>query len=109
MFKSRSIRTLATYLLIGIGSVAIMAPAWLPNKPTLPLEDNIVEFLQLALLFGSAAFFFAAAPHAGKIKPIFRILGYVGILVTISEHDMLINHVINQTGLPEPKSIPYVY
>jgi len=70
-------------------------PAWLPNKPTMPVEDSIVEFLQLALLFGSAAFFFAAAPHAKKMKPVFRIFGFIAILVTLSEHDLLINHVIN--------------
>lgn len=95
MFKSRSIRTLGTYVLIGLGSIAILAPAWLPNRPTLPVEDSLVQVLQLVLLVASGAFFFAAAPHARKMKPIFHACGILGITAAISEHDQILNQLIS--------------
>lgn len=95
MLKSRSLRTLGTYLLIGLGSIAILAPAWLPNRPTLPVEDSLVQILQLVLLIASSAFFFAAAPHARKMKPIFRACGFLGITASISEHDQILDHFLS--------------
>jgi hypothetical protein len=68
-------RTLLRILLISAGSVAILLPAWLPNKPTAPLERGTVELLQAFLLAVSAIMMFGASSHAGIYRPVCRVLG----------------------------------
>lgn len=49
-------------------------------------EDGAVEMLQLILLVLSAALFFAASPHAGRLKPIFFALGLGAVTAAIGEY-----------------------
>lgn len=68
-------RTIFTTLLISLGSVAILLPAWLPNRPGAPMERGSVELLQAILLAGAAAVMFGASSHAGFYRPVCRAIG----------------------------------
>jgi hypothetical protein len=77
--KSSWSRTLLRVILICGGCVAILLPAWLPNRPNVPIETGTVEFLQACLLIAAAAVIFGASPHAGVNRPVCRVLG-LGLL-----------------------------
>jgi hypothetical protein len=62
-------------LLIAGGAIAILLPAWLPNKPSAPLSSGTVEFLQAVLLAAAAAVIFGAQSHTGAYRPVARMLG----------------------------------
>lgn len=70
-------------LLIAGGAIAILLPAWLPNKPAAPLSSGTVEFLQAALLAAAAAVMFGAQSHTGAYRPVSRMLalGLVAALI----------------------------
>lgn len=68
-------RTLVRVLLIAAGAVAILLPAWLPNRPSAPLEGGTVELLQAVLLAASAVVVWGASSHAGAYRPVCRVLG----------------------------------
>ncbi len=72
-------------LLIAVGSLLILFPAWLPKYSAVG-EDGVVEMLQLLLLILSACLYFAAAPHAGRLKPIFFALGLGAVAGAIGEY-----------------------
>jgi hypothetical protein len=65
--------------MICAGTVAILLPAWLPNRPSVPVSRGTVELLQAFLLAASAIVMFGAAPHSGAYRPVCRILG-LGLL-----------------------------
>ena len=67
-------RTLLRVALICGGSVAILLPAWLPNRPKVPIESGTVELLQASLLAAAAAVMFGASSHAGVNRPVCRVL-----------------------------------
>jgi predicted membrane protein len=70
-------------LLICGGSVAILLPAWLPNRQTVSIERGTVELLQAFLLAAAATVMLGASPHAGPYRPVCRILalGFVAAFV----------------------------
>lgn len=69
------------------GSILILFPAWLPSADFKAIgEDSAVELLQLALLLLSSILYFAAAPHAGRLKPIFFSLGLGALCGAIGEY-----------------------
>jgi len=72
-------------LLIAGGAIAILLPAWLPNKPSAPLSSGTVEFLQAALLAAAAAVIFGAQSHTGAYRPVARMLGLALIAALIGE------------------------
>lgn len=72
-------RTLVRTTLICGGTVAILLPAWLPNRPTVQIERGTVELLQALLLAAAAAVMIGASPHAGPNRPVCRILA-LGLL-----------------------------
>ncbi len=69
-------------LLIAGGAVAILLPAWLPNKPSAPLSSGTVELLQAVLLAAAAAVIFGAQSHTGAYRPVARILG-LGLMAAL--------------------------
>ena len=71
--------------LIGLGSILILFPAWLPSQPRIPVEESAVEVLQSALLGFSAALFFATSSHAGAFAPIYRCLGLAAVSALLGE------------------------
>ncbi len=89
------LRTVYVAVLIGLGAVLLLFPAWLPNKPRLPVEDSAVEILQSALLGFSAALFFATVPHAGSFGPIYRAWGIACLGVLVAEIGRAIDHLID--------------
>lgn len=81
---------LISAFLVVAGSFAILFPAWLPDNPTLPTEEGIVEGLQLVLLLATSAFWFGAARPAGKVGPFYQIMGAVALGSALGEGDDLI-------------------
>lgn len=79
--------TLASTALVGLGSLLILFPAWLPRASTsgLDLENSAVEILQLALLLVSTAILLAASAHAGRFRPIYQALALGCLAATIGE------------------------
>jgi len=67
-------KTLFRGLLICAGSVTILLPAWLPNRPGAPLERGTVELLQAGLLAASTVVMIGALAHAGHRRPVCRVL-----------------------------------
>lgn len=74
---------LVRILLIAAGCVAILFPAWLPNRPNVPIERGTVEMIQALLLAASAVVMLGASSHAGRFRPMSRILalGFLAALV----------------------------
>ena len=68
------LRTVVRGALICAGTLAILLPAWLPNRPSAPLGQGTVELLQALLLAASSAVFFGATSHTGENRPVCRIL-----------------------------------
>lgn len=80
---------------MGGGAVIILFPAWLPDKPTLPVEDSAVEILQSALLGFAAALFFGSARHAGPYRAVFRSMGILSIAALIAEIGDAVDGIIS--------------
>jgi len=76
------LRTVVRGTLICAGSLAILLPAWLPNRPSAPLGQGTVALLQALLLSAASAVFFGATTHAGRNRPVCRILG-LGLLSAV--------------------------
>lgn len=71
--------------LICCGAVAILLPAWLPNRGTSPIERGTVELLQASLLAISAAVMLGASSHAGYNRPVCRVIAIILLAAFISE------------------------
>lgn len=69
-------KTIVRVVMVCAGSVAILLPAWLPNKPGEPLERGTVELLQAALLAASAAVMIGAMGHSGHRRSVCRVLAF---------------------------------
>ncbi len=78
-------RNLVRATLICGGSIAILLPAWLPNRPTVQIERGTVELLQALLLAAAAAVMFGASAHAGFNRPVCRILGLALLAAFVGE------------------------
>ncbi|MEO7097982.1 MAG: hypothetical protein ABI162_01375 [Luteolibacter sp.] len=78
-------RTLVRVTLICGGTVAILLPAWLPNRPNIQIERGTVELLQAFLLLAAAAVMMGASPHAGPNRPVCRILSLALFAAFIGE------------------------
>jgi hypothetical protein len=72
--NSSWLRTLLRVTLICLGCVAILWPAWLPNQSSVPIERGTVELLQSFLLAAASAVMLGASTHAGKNRPVCRVL-----------------------------------
>jgi len=72
-------------LMIAAGCLAILLPAWLPNRPSVPIERGTVEVIQALLLAASATVMFGSSSHSGRFRPIGRILGLVFVAALVSE------------------------
>lgn len=66
-------RTLVLTTLICGGAVAILLPAWLPNRDSAAIERGTVELLQASLLATSSAIMLGASSHAGYNRPVCRV------------------------------------
>ena len=68
--------TLLRGLLICAGSVTILLPAWLPNRPGAPLERGTVELMQAALLAAATVVMAGAMAHSGHRRAVCRVLAF---------------------------------
>jgi predicted membrane protein len=84
------------------GSVAILLPAWLPNRPSVPLESGLVELLQALLLAAAAAVMLGASPHAGYNRPVCRMIALCLIAAFIGEIEDFISGIM---GLKFPEAL----
>ncbi len=87
-------RTLVRVLMICGGAVAILLPAWLPNRPSVPIERGSVELLQALLLAAAAAVMLGAAPHAGSYRPVCRILALALIAAFVGEIEDFVSGIL---------------
>lgn len=94
-------RNLARIILISGGSVAILLPAWLPNRPTVPIERGTVELLQAFLLAGAAVVMIGAMAHAGPLRVICRVIALILVAAFVGEIEDFVSGIL---GLPFPES-----
>lgn len=81
-------------LLICAGSVAILLPAWLPNRSSVSIERGTVELLQAMLLAAAAAVMLGASPHAGAYRPVCRILALALLAAFIGEIEDFVSGIL---------------
>lgn len=98
--KSSWSRTLLRVILICGGCVAILLPAWLPNRPSVPIERGTVELLQAFLLAAAAAVMFGAAAHAGTNRPVCRVLGLGLVAAFVGEIEDFVSEILGR-NFPE--------
>jgi hypothetical protein len=87
-------RTLVRLLMICAGCVAILLPAWLPNRPSVPIGRGTVELLQAFLLAASAVVMLGASPHAGSYRPVCRILTLGLIAAFVGEIEDFVSGIL---------------
>lgn len=100
-------RNLVRVILICGGCVAILLPAWLPNRPQVPIETGTVELLQAFLLAASAAVMFGATAHAGPFRPVCRVLGLGLIAAFVGEIEDFVSQILKRQ-FPEAWVIGFV-
>ncbi len=86
--------SLIRILLIVAGCGAILLPAWLPNRPSVPIERGTVEMIQALLLAASAVLMFGASAHAGRYQPMSRILGLGFVAALIGEIEDFVSDIL---------------
>lgn len=89
-------------ILISGGCLAILLPAWLPNRSSVPIERGTVEMLQALLLAASAVVMLGASPYAGRYRPMCRILGLGLIAAVIGEIEDFVSGIL---GWPFPEGV----
>ncbi|MBC7981185.1 MAG: hypothetical protein H7Y36_11535 [Armatimonadetes bacterium] len=81
-------------LLISAGSIAILLPAWLPNKPGAPLERGTVELMQSGLLAAATAVMIGALAHAGQNRPVCRVIAFLLAAAVVGELEDFISGIL---------------
>lgn len=87
-------RTLVRTLLVCGGCVAILLPAWLPNRPNVPIEQGTVELLQAFLLAAASAVMLGASSHAGIYNPVCRVLAMGLIAAFVGEIEDFVSGIL---------------
>lgn len=87
-------RTLVRVLMICAGCVAILLPAWLPNRPSVPIGRGTVELLQSFLLAAAAAVMLGAAPHSAAYRPVCRVLALGLIAAFVGEIEDFVSDIL---------------
>jgi len=93
-------RNVARIILICGGCVAILLPAWLPNRDEVPIQRGTVELMQAFLLAGASVVAFGASSHAGAYRPVCRVLGLVFFAAFVGEMEDFISDIL-QWPFPE--------
>lgn len=92
--KSSWSSTLLRTAMICAGCVAILLPAWLPNRPKVPIERGTVELLQALLLAASAAIIMGASSHAGHNRPVCRVMACCLIAAFVGEIEDFVSGIL---------------
>lgn len=87
-------KTLLRTVLVCAGSIAILLPAWLPNRPGAPLERATVEFMQAGLLAGATAVMLGAMAHSGPRRAVCRFLAFLLAAALFGELEDFISGIL---------------
>jgi len=87
-------QNLVRALLVCIGCVAILLPAWLPNNTTVPIERSTVKLLQAFILAAAAAIMLGASPHAGHYRPVCRVFALILISAVVGEIEDFLSNIL---------------
>lgn len=90
------LRTLVRAALVCAGSVVILLPAWLPDRPSVPLERGTVELLQALLLAAATAVMMGAAPHSGPYRPVCQVLALGLAAAVVGELEDFISGILDR-------------
>jgi predicted membrane protein len=82
------------------GTVAILLPAWLPNRPSGQIGRGTVELLQASLLAAAAVVILGASTHAGPNRPICRIVAIALLAAFVGEIDDFVSEIL-KLNFPE--------
>lgn len=94
--KSTWSHTLVRVSLISAGCVAILLPAWIPDRSSAQLERGTVEILQALLLAAAAAVLLGSSAHAGPNRPVCRVLALGCLAAFVGELDDFITDVMGR-------------
>jgi predicted membrane protein len=87
-------RTLIRTLLICGGCIVILLPAWLPNRPAVPIKSGTIELLQASLLAAAAVVILGASTHAGFYRPACRVIGLLLIAAFVGEIEDFVSGIL---------------
>ena len=87
-------RTLVRMTLICGGAVAILLPAWLPNRDSALIERGTVELLQASLLAASSAIMLGASSHASYNRPVCRVAAIILLAAFIAEIEDFLSGIL---------------
>jgi hypothetical protein len=76
-------RTLVRVLMICAGCMAILLPAWLPNRPSVPIGRGTVAAVTLG-----------AAPHSAAYRPVCRVLALGLIAAFVGEIEDFVSGIL---------------
>jgi hypothetical protein len=93
-------RTLLRATLICGGAVAILLPAWLPNRPSAQIERGTVELLQAFLLIAAAAVMIGASSHAGSNRSVCWVIALGLLAAFVGEIEDFFSEILG-LELPE--------
>lgn len=88
--------TLVKTTLICGGCVAILLPAWIPDRNSAQLSRGTVELLQALLLAAAAAVMLGGSPHAGHNRPVCRVLTIGLLIALVGEIDDFVTDILGR-------------
>ena len=89
--------TLVRATLICGGCVAILLPAWIPDRSSAQLSRGTVELLQALLLAAAAAVMLGASAHAGPNRPVCRVLSLGLLIAFVGEIDDFVTDILGRS------------
>lgn len=81
-------------MLICGGCIVILLPAWLPNRPSVPIKSGTIELLQASLLAAAAVVILGASTHAGLYRPACRVIGLLLIAALVGEIEDFVSGIL---------------
>lgn len=75
--------------------MTILLPAWLPNRPGVPLERGTVELMQAGLLAAAAAVMTGALAHAGRRRAVCRVMAFGLSAAVVGELEDFISGILD--------------
>lgn len=89
--------TLVRATLICGGCVAILLPAWIPDRSSAQLSRGTVELLQALLLAAASAVMLGSSPHAGPNRPVCRVLSLGLLIAFVGEIDDFVTDILGRS------------
>jgi hypothetical protein len=87
-------RNVLRVILVCGGCLAILLPAWIPDRSSTQLRPATVELLQAFLLAAAAAVMLGASTHAGPNRPVCRVLAIGCCVALVGEIDDFVTDVL---------------